>query len=61
MPEHGAERTRLRFGAKNYVCLAAAVVSLVVGYWLLAQGSTTAAPILLVLGYCVLFPVGLAL
>jgi hypothetical protein len=28
---------------------------------LLAGGSTVAAPVLLVLGYCVFFPVGLAL
>ena len=52
---------RLRFRAVNVVCLAAAVVSLGTGYVLLAAGSTTAAPILLVLGYCVLFPLGLAL
>jgi len=61
MPEQTLARSRLRFGPKNYFCLAAAVVSLVVGYWLLSRGSTTLAPILLVLGYCVLFPVGLAL
>ncbi|MBI4419255.1 MAG: hypothetical protein HY560_00360 [Gemmatimonadetes bacterium] len=54
-------RARLRFGPRNYVFLAAAVVSLAAGYWLLSRGSTTAAPILLVLGYCVFFPVGLAL
>jgi hypothetical protein len=34
---------------------------LVAGYWLLAQGSTTAAPVLLVLGYCVLLPLGVIL
>jgi hypothetical protein len=43
------------------VVLGAAVASLGIGYVLLAQGSTTVAPILLVLGYCVLFPAGLAL
>jgi hypothetical protein len=43
------------------ILLVAAVVSIGVGYLLLAQGSTTLAPILLVLGYCVLFPLGLAL
>jgi hypothetical protein len=32
-----------------------------VGYLLLAGGDTIFAPILLVLGYCVLFPLGLAL
>ena len=52
---------RLRFGPKNVVLLAAAVVSLTVGYVLLANGNVTAAPVLLVLGYCVLFPLGLAL
>lgn len=36
-------------------------MSLAVGYWLLSRGDTTLAPVLLVLGYCVLFPVGLAL
>ena len=52
---------RLRVGPKNVVLLAAAVVSLTVGYVLLANGNVTAAPVLLVLGYCVLFPLGLAL
>jgi len=52
---------RLRFRRRNVVLLTAAVASLGVGYLLLAQGSTTLAPILLVLGYCVLFPLGLAL
>jgi hypothetical protein len=61
MPEQIVARSRLRFGPRNYLCLAAAIVSLSLGYWLLSQGSTTLAPILLVLGYCVFFPVGLAL
>jgi len=52
---------RLRFGKRNVVLLGAAVVSLGAGYALLAQGSTALAPVLLVLGYCVLFPLGLAL
>ena len=61
MPDQSVTRSRLHFGPKNYTLLAAAVVSLAAGYWLLYRGSTTAAPILLVLGYCVFFPVGLAL
>lgn len=61
MPDRAAAPARLHFGPRNYVLLAAAVVCLAAGYWLLSRGSTTAAPILLVLGYCVLFPVGLAL
>ena len=54
-------RERLHFGPRNYAALAAPLVSLSVGYVLLHGGSTTAAPILLVLGYCVFFPAGLAL
>jgi hypothetical protein len=61
MPEQTLARSRLRFGPKNYLFLAAAILSLTVGYVLLSKGSTTLAPILLVLGYCVFFPVGLAL
>ena len=52
--------SRLHFSRKNFIALAAALVSLAAGYWLLSRGSTTAAPILLALGYCVFFPVGLA-
>ena len=52
---------RLRFRLRNVVLLTAAVASLGLGYWMLALGSTTVAPVLLVLGYCVLFPLGLAL
>ncbi|HEY3279455.1 MAG TPA: hypothetical protein VGJ83_03010 [Gemmatimonadales bacterium] len=61
MPEQTLARSRLRFGPKNYLFLTAALLSLTVGYVLLSKGSTTLAPILLVLGYCVFFPVGLAL
>lgn len=61
MPEPSMVRSRLRYGPRNYALLGAAVVCVSLGYWLLARGSTTAAPILLVLGYCVCFPAGLAL
>ena len=61
MSEDGAEPQRLRFGRRNVLFLLAALVSLTVGYFLLSKGDTTLAPILLVAGYCVLFPLGLAL
>ena len=61
MPEKKESAARLKFGRKNVVLLGLAVLSLGVGYSLLAQGNTTLAPVLLVLGYCVLFPLGLAL
>jgi hypothetical protein len=61
MPPKVSSPAKLRFGPRNFVLLAAAIGALAVGYVLLARGSTTVAPILLVLGYCVLFPLGLAL
>ena len=61
MPEQTLGRSRLRFGPKNYVVLGGAIAFIALGYWLLSRGSTTLAPVLLVLGYCILFPVGLAL
>ena len=54
-------QSRLQFGRVNLALLGGAVLALAGGYMLLAQGSTTAAPVLLVLGYCVLLPLGLIL
>ena len=39
--------------------LIAAIVAIVIGYITLAQGSISLAPILLVLGYCILVPIAL--
>ncbi len=61
MSDKGASAAKLHFGPRNIAFLAAAVLSLAAGYALLAGGDTTLAPILLVLGYCVFFPLGLAL
>ncbi|MDH4131248.1 MAG: hypothetical protein OEV95_05505 [Gemmatimonadota bacterium] len=52
---------QLRFGRRNVLLLGAAIVSLVVGYLWLQAGGTTGAATLLVIGYCVLFPLGIAL
>jgi len=49
----------VRFSLQNWVLLGAGLVSIVAGYALLADGSTVAAPLLLVLGYVVLIPVGI--
>jgi hypothetical protein len=54
-------QSRLQFGPRNFALLGGAVLALGSGYLFLSQGSTTAAPILLVLGYCVLLPLGLIL
>jgi hypothetical protein len=48
-------------GRRNLILLAAAVASLVAGYAILSAGHPSAAAVLLVLGYCVLFPLGIAL
>ncbi len=50
-----------RFGPVNYATFAAGLAAIVVGYVLLDRGSVTAAPMLLVLGYAVLLPLGLIL
>ena len=51
----------LRFSTVNLALGVAGLAALVVGYWLLAQGSITAAPLLLVLGYVVLLPLAIIL
>ncbi|HEY0306116.1 MAG TPA: hypothetical protein VGC44_14180 [Longimicrobiales bacterium] len=56
-----ANPASLRFSAINGVLLAAGVVSIVAGYALLARGSNVLAPLLLVLGYAVLVPLGIIL
>ena len=59
----GGARTERRFllTRRNLVLLAGAVVVLVAGYLTLSAGHPSAAAALLVVGYCVLFPVGIAL
>ena len=49
------------FGKTNYLIFGAAIVAIIIGYITLAQGSMTLAPVLLVLGYCVLIPISLLL
>lgn len=52
-------QSSLRFTARNAALGAAGLACLTIGYTLLAGGSTTAAPLLLVLGYVVLIPAAL--
>jgi hypothetical protein len=54
-----APRPTLSFSRANAIWLGAAVASIGIGFALLAGGSTTIAPILLVLGYLVLLPIGI--
>ena len=56
-----AQTRRFLLTRRNLVILAAAVLVLVAGYLTLAAGHASAAAVMLVVGYCVLFPVGIAL
>ena len=46
---------------RNLLILGAAVLVLVAGYLMLQAGHASAAAVILVFGYCVLFPIGIAL
>ncbi len=53
------EKSALPFTSKNYVLFAIGLFVIVIGYVTLGYGSITLAPILLVLGYCVIIPVAI--
>jgi cyanate permease len=46
---------------RNVAMLFAGIVLIAIGYLLLGRGSITAAPLLLVLGYCVVVPLSIIL
>ncbi len=50
---------QLRFSMQNWLLLLAGLLAVVIGFVTLANGSTVAAPLLLVLGYVVLIPLGI--
>jgi hypothetical protein len=58
-PKRGTRRGLL--GRRNVVVLAAAAGCLIAGYLLLDAGAASLAAVLLVVGYCVLFPLAIAL
>lgn len=53
------DQVKWPFGKRNYLVFALALMVIIIGYITLGQGSITLAPILLVLGYCVLIPIAL--
>lgn len=53
------EKDTLGFTKKNYYLFALGLVIIVVGFISLRMGSITLAPILLVLGYCVIIPLSI--
>jgi hypothetical protein len=62
-PEPKRERREgsLAMGSRNALMLFAGIVIIAIGYFLLGRGSITAAPLLLVLGYCVVVPLSIIL
>ncbi|MBZ0269280.1 hypothetical protein K8I85_14090 [bacterium] len=52
---------RIRWERRNITLLGAGLAAVVLGYVLLSQGDVTAAPLLLVAGYCVLIPLAFIL
>lgn len=60
-PTEAGPRAALRFTRVNAILGAAGLLTMTVGYWMLAQGSITAAPLLLVLAYVVLLPLAIIL
>ncbi len=54
-PAAARERTRMGFLRRNWL-LWSALLLITVGYLLLAGDSITAAPLLLVVGYCIVLP-----
>ncbi|HUF36471.1 MAG TPA: hypothetical protein VMN37_11005 [Gemmatimonadales bacterium] len=57
----GVPPRRHLLARRNLVILGAALLVLVVGYATLLAGYPSAAAVILILGYCVLFPLGIAL
>ena len=60
-PMSGSSGDRSGFGRRNLLLLGLGALTLVAGYTWLHAGGTTGAAALLVLGYCVLIPLGIAL
>lgn len=59
-----AQQTRPRqgslvLGQRNVLLIVAGIIVIVIGYLLLGRGSITIAPLLLVIGYCVMVPLAI--
>jgi hypothetical protein len=59
-PRPSAPPRHFLLAPRNLIILAAAVLVLIAGYLTLRAGYPSAAAVILVLGYCVLFPIGIA-
>ena len=52
-------RPNIVFGRMNYILLVIGIVVIIAGFIALSKGSITLAPILLVIGYCVILPLAI--
>jgi len=60
-PRPSAPPRHFLLATRNLVILGVAVLVLIAGYLVLQAGHPSVAAVILVLGYCVLFPIGIAL
>lgn len=60
-PDSSAERSPSLVTRRSLLLLGLALASIVAGYLLLSSGSASAAAVLLVVGYVILFPLALIL
>jgi hypothetical protein len=56
-----ASEGAMRFSMRNWALLVTGLVAGIAGFFALAAGSTVLAPLLLVLGYVILIPLGIIL
>jgi hypothetical protein len=54
-------RGRMPLSPRNLIVIGAALLAIGAGYMVLSAGSPSAAAVLLVLGYCVLLPLGIVI
>ncbi len=55
----GAEDDGNQFTAVNYILFAVGLLDIIAGWFFLRWGHITAAPIMLILGYCVIIPMAI--
>jgi hypothetical protein len=53
------ERPQIALTKKNYIIMGVGLATIIAGFITLSGGSMTLAPLLLVIGYCVLIPIAL--
>ena len=60
-PNGNREAILVKWERRNVILISAGLAAVALGYLLLSQGDVTAAPLLLVTGYCILIPLAFIL